>query len=448
MTGQPSIGKAKEGKELIKLALPLIANNVAIMGMSTTDTIMAGRISALDLGAIGVGGGVWSIVFIFGLGTLLALSPIVAQKFVSSSPDSVGPYTQQSFWLGLVLAAGLFVLLQSSEVFVRVFGLEPGLIPKTAGYLQAIAFGLPAIYAFLTLRFTSEGIGKTQPIMWIALATLILNGIFNYVFMFGKLGVPAMGAVGCGWASALAMWCQFLMMLAYVKKHPGYRPLKIFENFRGPNPVLLKELVALGVPIGFTVLAEVGLFGGASILMGTLGVFEAAAHQVAINYAAMTFMVPMGITAAITIRVGHALGREQHANARQAGLVGIVLCGAFMAFAALMLIIFKHGIVSLYTDDPQVTAIALSLLTVAAFFQISDGLQVGAMGALRGFKDTRTPMVISVISYWVIGFPMAYVFGVYLAMGPKYVWWALVAGLSTAAILLGYRFHRISKFKL
>ena len=445
MITQPSIGKAQESKELIKLALPLIANNVAIMAMSTTDTIMAGQISPVDLAAIGVGGGVWSIVFIFGLGTLLALSPIVAQKFVSASPDSVGPYTQQSFWLGLVLAAGLFTLLQFAEHFVKAFGLEPGLVPKTAGYLQAIAYGLPAIYAFLTLRFTSEGIGKTQPIMWIALVTLVLNGIFNYIFMFGKLGVPAMGAVGCGWASALAMCCQFLMMFIFVRRNRSYAPLKIFENFRGPNPVILKELVTLGVPIGLTVLAEVGLFGATSILMGTLGVFEAAAHQVAINYAAMTFMVPMGITAAITIRVGHALGREQNANARQAGLVGIGLCGAFMAFAALMLILFKNAIVGLYTDDSQVTVIALSLLTVAAFFQISDGLQVGAMGALRGFKDTRTPMIISVIAYWLVGFPMAYIFGVHLNMGPRYVWWALVAGLSTAALLLGYRFHLISK---
>ncbi|MEM7281207.1 MAG: MATE family efflux transporter [Pseudomonadota bacterium] len=444
MTNHPTIGKVQESKELIKLALPLVANNVAIMGMSTTDTVMAGRISALDLAAIGVGGGFWSIVFIFGLGTLLALSPIVAQRFVSQAPESVGPYTQQSFWLAQCLAILLFVLLQFSDRLVVVFGLEAELIPKTGGYLKAISFGLPAIYAFLTLRFTSEGIGKTQPIMWMALITLILNGVFNYIFMFGKLGMPAMGAVGCGWASALAMWCQFFFMLIYVSRNRDYKPLKIFENFRLPDPVLLKELVALGVPIGLTLLAEVGLFGATSILMGGLGIFEAAAHQVAINYAAMTFMVPLGITAAITIRVGHALGRSQSANARQAGIVGIAICGLFMACAALLLIIFKETIVSFYTDDPQVVVVALTLLTVAAFFQISDGLQVGAMGALRGFKDTRTPLAISVVAYWLIGFPMAYVFGVILAMGPQYVWWALVAGLSTAALLLGYRFHRIS----
>ena len=442
----PNINITQEARELIKLALPLIANNLAIMGMSMTDTVMAGRISATDLGAIGVGSGFWNIVFILGLGILLALSPIVAQRYVSEGPESVGQYTQQSFWLGLGLAISFFVVLQFSDVIVRAFYLAPELMPLTAGYLKAIAWGFPAIYGFLTLRFTSEGIGKTVPIMWIALNSLVLNAVFNYIFMFGKLGFPAMGAVGCGWASALAMWCQFFIMLLYVRRSPAYQPLMIFKKFRLPNLGLQKELLNLGVPIGFTLLAEVGLFGATSILMGSLGIFEAAGHQVAINYAATMFMVPLGITAAITIRVGHALGRKQAVNARQAGLVGIVICGVFMAFSATMLIALRETVIGFYTQDPDVISVALSLLTVAAFFQISDGLQVGAMGALRGFKDTRTPLIISVFSYWIIGFPMAYVFGVKLRLGPEYVWWALVAGLSAAALMLGYRFHRISRY--
>lgn len=434
-----------EIRSLIVLALPLIANNVALMAMSTTDTIMAGQISAEDLGAIGVGGGFWNIFFIFGLGILLALSPIVAQRYVSEAPNTVGSYTQQSFWLGFFLACVLLTLLQFSGYLVRYVDIDPELVPKSVGYLKAIAWGLPGIYGFLTLRFTSEGIGKTSPIMWMALLGLILNVVFNYIFMFGKLGFPAMGAIGCGWASALTMWCQFFVMLWYVNRTRDYQPLNIFSNFKRPNLAIQKELLALGVPIGLTLLAEVGLFGASAILMGVLGKYQAAGHQVAINYAATMFMVPLGITAAITIRVGQAIGKKEMDHARQSGIVGIIICTVFMGISATVLILFRELIVGFYTRDAAVIQVAFGLLTVAAFFQVSDGIQVGAMGALRGFKDTRMPLIISVVAYWVIGFPMAYLLAIHYDMGAQYVWWALVAGLSFAALMLSYRFHLISR---
>jgi len=430
------------------LAGPLIANNLALAGMNFADTVMAGRLGAIDLAAVAVGNGVWMVVFLFGLGVLMGMSPVAAQYFGAGQKPEVGRALRQCLWLSQVLALVLFVMLRQAGHLLAAIGIDVEILPKTIGYIDAISFGLPAMYAFLVLRFTSEGIGHTKPIMLIAIVGLFINVLFNYLLMFGKLGFPRLGAVGCGYASAISMWLMFSGMLIYVRRHSIYRKFELFTAFDWPRRDGLRELLGLGLPIGLSVLSEAGLFSAVALLMGTLGASIVAAHQIAINYAATMFMIPLALHSATTIRVGQAVGGAQIRIARVAGFVGIGLCGVVMLVSAILLLIFGRQIAAFYTVDLEVQQIAVALLFVAAVFQVSDGLQVGAAGALRGFKDTRVPMFINVFSYWVIGFPLAWVLGIHLRLGPQSVWAGLVAGLTVSAILLNIRYAAISKSAL
>lgn len=435
----------RELKKLLPLAGPLVANNLALAGMNFSDTVMAGRLGAIDLAAVAVGNNVWIVVFLFGLGVLMSMSPVAAQYFGGGRVSEVGRAMRQGLWLSQLLALLLFLVLRQSGHLLAAIGIDPEILPKTNGYIAAISLGLPAIYAYLCLRFTSEGIGHTRPIMLIAIFGLLINVLFNYLLMFGKLGFPRLGAVGCGYASAISMWLMFTGMLLYVKRHHLYEKFELFSKFEWPSRDGQRELLGLGLPIGLSVLSEAGLFSAVALLMGTLGATIVAAHQIAINYAATMFMIPLALHSATTIRVGQAAGGSQMELARFAGFVGIGLCGAVMTVSAILMLIFGQQIAAFYTIDPQVRELAVALLFIAAIFQVSDGLQVGAAGALRGFKDTRIPMAINIFSYWVIGFPMAYIFGIGLRLGPQSVWIALVVGLTLCAILLNLRYAAISR---
>lgn len=435
----------RELRRLLPLAGPLVANNLALAGMNFADTVMAGRLGALDLAAVAVGNGVWMVVFLFGLGVLMGMSPTAAQYFGAGKSTEVGRAMRQCLWLSQALALCLFVLLLQAGHLLAAIGIDPQILPKTRGYINAIALGLPAIYAYLTFRFTSEGIGHTRPIMLIAIVGLIVNVLFNYLLMFGKLGFPRMGAIGCGYASAISMWVMFAGMFIYVRRQRLYQQFDLFRSFEWPRIVGQRELLSLGLPIGISVLSEAGLFSAVALLMGTLGATIVAAHQIAINYAATMFMIPLALHSATTIRVGQAVGGAQPELARFAGFVGIGLCGGVMLISAAMMLIFGDQIAAFYTIDPEVRRVAIALLFMAAVFQVSDGMQVGAAGALRGFKDTRIPMLMNFFSYWIVGFPLAYMFGIVLDMGPQSVWAGLVAGLTVCAVLLNVRFAAISR---
>jgi len=436
------------GIRLLVLAGPLIANNLAIAGMGFADTVMAGRLGTRDLAAVAVGGSVWMVVFLFGLGVLMAMSPTAAHAFGAGRDTEVGVYTRQCLWLSQVLAVVLMLVLTRADAVLSAVGVDPAVIPLTAGYLDAIAWGLPAMYAYLSLRFMSEGVGWTRPIMYVAVLGLVVNVLGNWVFMYGKLGFPAMGAVGCGVASAVSMWAMFALMAVYVGTQRRYRRFGLAARFDPPDASRLRDLLALGLPIAVSVVSEAGLFSAVAVLMGTLGATVVAAHQIAINFAATMFMIPLAVHSALTIRVGHALGRGDPELGRRIGIIGIIICGGLMTVSALLLLLFRADIAAFYTGDAEVLPLAVSLLTMAMIFQISDGLQVGAAGALRGFKDTRVPMMINFACYWLAAFPAAWYLGVELALGPQAVWIALIIGLSLTALFLNLRFRSVSRRRL
>jgi len=435
-----------EVRALLRLAGPLIVNNLSIAGMQFADAVMAGRLGAEALAAVAVGGSVWFLGFTVCLGLMMALSPIAARYYGAGEPEMIGRYTRQGLWLAVVLGLTLFTLAQFFvEPALSFLGIDPGFRELTIDYVRAIMFGAPAICAFLAFRFTTEGIGFTRPIMYTSLFALVCNVFLNWVLMYGKLGAPAFGAVGCGMASAITMWLMVFIMGAYVRLSPVYRPLRIFDHMPPIRMPVLRKIFSLGVPIAVTITAEAGLFSAVSILVGTRGADITAAHQIALNFAATMFMIPLALSAATTVRIGHALGSGNALAARVAGMTGIATCIVFMAGSAAFLLLFRDVVVGIYTNDPSVSRIAISLLLMAAIFQIADGVQIGAAGALRGYKDTRMPMVINTFSYWVLGFPLAYMAAITFQAPPAYIWAGFVLGLTVAAVLLTARFNSLSR---
>jgi len=438
-----------EVRALARLAGPLIVNNLSIAGMQFADAVMAGRLGAEALAAVAVGASVWFLCFTVCLGLMMAISPITARHFGAGDMAMIGRYTRQGLWLALALG---LILISMVHLFVdpvlTFIGIDAEFRQMTIGYAEAIIYGAPAITGFLAFRFTTEGIGFMRPIMYTSLFALTCNVFLNYVLMYGHFGVPAFGAVGCGIASAITMWLMFFMIGCIVYFHPVYAPLKIFERVSPLRMPVLKEIMKLGMPIGITITAEAGLFSAVSILVGTRGASITAGHQIALNFASTMFMIPLAFSSAITVRIGHALGAGNPAGARVGGLTGILMCMLFMSGSAAFLLLFRDAVVDLYTNDASVQAIAISLLLMAAVFQIADGVQIGAAGALRGYKDTKMPMVINMFAYWALGFPLAYMAAITFRAPPSYIWAGFVLGLSVAAILLTIRFLKISRNQL
>lgn len=439
----------EELRALLTLAGPLIVNNLSIAGIHFADAVMAGRLGAETLAAVAVGGSIWFFGFTIALGILMAISPIAARHYGAGNPELIGRYTRQGIYFGLIIALALILLF---HFFVGgaldAIGIDPEFRGLTEGYVHSIMWGAPGIFIFLALRFTTEGIGVTKPIMYASVSSLFINVFLNWVFMFGNLGAPALGAVGCGIASATTMWLIMIGLIAYMWRSKKYVPLKIFSRVGTIRPETIKEILWLGVPIAVMITAEAGLFNAVSVLMGTRGADIAAAHQVAINFAMTTFMIPLALSSAITVRVGQALGAGNPEAARFSGAIGIATCAIFMTCSATVMLLFRDTVVLIYTNDPAVRSIAVSLLLAAAIFQIGDGVQIGAAGVLRGYKDTRFPMVINLFAYWVLAFPLAYMAAVTYKAAPVYTWGAFIVGLSVAAVLLSWRFVKISQAEL
>lgn len=426
------------------LAGPLIVGQLTSFGMNFVDTVMAGRIGTVDLAAIAIGSSIWAAGFLFVLGVLLAVSATVSQLDGAGRGRQAGEFTRQALWLGVGLAVLLYVAVRSAEPLMRLINVAPEVIELSMAYLRAISWGAPALCGLLVLRFFSEGTGYTRPTMYIGLLGLACNVPLNYVLMFGKLGLPAMGAVGAGWATAIVFWVQLFVLAGWIAWRPRYSPYGLFEQFSRPNPREILATLKLGLPIGIMVFLEGGMFVGTALLIGTLGAVPVAAHQVAMNWAGLMFMVPVGLSGAITVRVGNAIGRSDPEGARRAGLVGMLIALTFGLISAAFMLAFPGLIVGFYTSEPEVAALAVSLLFFAAFFQVADCLQASAAGALRGLKDTRVPMVYSVIAYWMVGLASGWFLTFRLDWGPTGMWIGIITGLSVAAILLGSRFLRLS----
>src|SRR5579872_5139943 len=449
----------REALALLTLGGPIIAAQLAQISMSFVDTVMAGQLSAQDLAAVAVSVSLWMPICVFGMGVLMSVSPTVAHAFGAGRMNEIGGHVRNGLWLSQMVGLVSFVLVRSCSPALTWLNIDPAIVPIATGFLDAISWGIPAISAFVVLRGFSEAVSKTRPVMLISLVGLCSNIAGNYVFMHGKLGMPRLGAVGCGLASALTMWIMLASLALWILLDRYYRPFAVFAPIqwkhlhdsalpRGgwmPQFRQLWRLAKLGSPIGVCLFMEGSMFATVSLLMGRLGADVVAGHQIALNVASVTFMVPLGISIAITVRVGQAMGRGQVVDARRSGLVGSGLAVGFMSLAALVMAMFPKLIAAIYTSDPSVHSMAVTLLVMAAVFQIFDGLQVAGAGALRGLKDTAIPMCITLVAYWGLGLPLGIFLGVHQARGPQALWIGLIMGLTAAGVLLNARFVLLTR---
>lgn len=429
----------------LHLAWPLVLGQLAGVLMTFVDTVMAGRLSAEALASVAAGAAMWHTVMLAGMGVLLAVSPSVAHFDGAGQRERIGPLVRQALWIALalsVLTGGLYFiagpLLQALEI-------DPSLHETILGYLGALMWGAPAMYAFLALRFLCEGMEISRPVMYFGFIGLAVNVVANYSLIYGHWGMPKLGAVGCGYATSAVWWTELIGLIIYIGRHRRLAPLEVFRRFDWPDPRQLRGLARLGLPIGFSFFVEVSMFAGVALLMGSISAIAVAAHQIAINVASTTFMVPLGISLATTVRVGNALGRGDAVAARRAGWIGLSMAVSTQVLSALVLVLLPRFIAGIYTADEAVLGIAVQLLLMAAIFQLSDGLQVAAAGALRGLKDTRGPMIVTVVSYWLIGLPFGYWLCFNREFGPRGLWIGIIGGLTVAGVLLTLRFARLSR---
>ncbi|MDH3744422.1 MAG: MATE family efflux transporter [Acidobacteriota bacterium] len=436
---------SSHARETLRLAAPLIIGQVATVAMGFVDTLMAGRRDAVSLAAIAVGGSLWGTLTYFIHGVLMALPPTVAQLRGSGRTIKIASWTWQTFWLGQALALLSILILYNAEGILALVGIQPEIVPLTGRYLKALCWGMPPLCAYLALRFLSEGLAYTRPSMYLGVMGLGVNVVANYALIYGRWGFPELGAVGCGYATSLVFGIQFLGMLIPVVRQKRFRSLDLLSGRELPRWPELRALLRLGLPMGTSIFIEASFFTSIALLMGSLGTTIVAGHQVAINFAALAFMVPLGLSLAITVRVAEAVGAGETSDARRAGQVGVGLALCTQLLSASVMLAVPGLIVAIYTRDPAVAEIALGLILLAAIFQIPDGLQVSAAGALRGLKDTRVPMVVTLISYWLVGLSLGYFLGIRLGNGAKGLWVGVIAGLSCAAVMLVWRFHRLSK---
>lgn len=415
------------------------------MGLNVTDTIMAGNLSAVDLAGVAVGNALYHPVTLFGMAILVAINPVASQYLGARKFDEIGKSARQTLWLIGFLTIPSFLVIRNLDVVMFWTGVDPEIIPRAAEYLKAISWGIPGLLVFAGLRYFSEGLAITKPAMYIAFLMLLLNIPADYILMYGKFGLEPMGAKGTGYATTIVQICGGIAMIIFTASYRSFKRFHIFARTKGPDWTYIRELLRVGLPNGISSSMEVMLFAAVSVLMGTLSVTASASHQVALNIAATVFMIPFGLSMAISQRVGLAVGQGSIENARFRGFLGTIVCTLIMTFTAILIFSIPEVIVGIYTNDPEVMALAVSLIFYAGLFQISDGLQVGGFGALRGLKDTRMPMVFNFISYWLIGFSVGYYLGIVRDIGPGGLWIGLISGLSVAAVLHNTRFHLMTR---
>ena len=426
------------------IAGPLVLAQLAQNGMSFVDTIMVGRLGGGALAGMALGAIVFHMTYLFSMALVMSVSPLAAQAVGGDEPRRAAVVARHGLLLAVAISVPAAIWVYLAGPLLGFLGQDPVVVAGATEYLRAVALGLPGAVVLVALRGFLEGHGTTRPIMAVALLGVLFNITGNEILIFGRLGAPALGLVGAGYATALTYTLMAVVLVVYVGRR--YRAEPVFSHWRLIEWPLMRELLAVGWPIALTLGFEVGLFSAASLVMGYFGDAPLAGHQVAMQTVSMTFMVPLGIGIATGIRVGQAAGRGDAAGVRRAGWAGIAVAGSFMVLSSAVFLTAPRAIVGIYLDlelaaNAPVIAYAVMFLALGGVFQIFDGVQVAAVGALRGLKDTRVPMYITLLAYWLVGMPIGLLFAFVADLGPRGMWFGLVISLVVAAVLLTNRFR-------
>ncbi|MDN5216604.1 MATE family efflux transporter [Fulvivirgaceae bacterium BMA12] len=435
-------------KKNFSLAYPVMLSQMGQVMVGVADSVMVGRVGVEPLAAASLSNSIFGVIMMFGIGVSYAITPLVAQADGAGDHRENAILLKHGLFVNMSVSVVLFLLLMTATQVMHLLNQPEEVVALAVPYLTIIACSLLPFMLFQTFRQFCEGLSLTQPPMYITLAANLLNIALNYIFIFGKLGLEPMGLVGAGWATLISRILMGLGIVGYVwlaqrfKQHlTGFSLVKIAMG-------RIKKLLNLGIPAGLQFIFEVGAFATAAVMAGWLGAEPLAAHQIAINLSSISYMMATGISAASTIRIGNQMGRKNIPMLIKAGRSSFIMGASFMAFCGLVFIIGKNVLPALYIDEQSVVIIAASLLVIAAFFQISDGLQVVALGTLRGMEDVKIPTLITLVAYWVVGLPTSYLLGFPGQFGIQGIWYGLLIGLSLSAIMLLLRFHFLTKEKL
>ncbi len=459
-----------EAKRLIRLGVPIFIAQLSGMGMSLVDTIMTGQASAVDMAAVAVASSIWNPISLFGVGVLLAISPLSAQ-LVGENKEAEAPHLmRQGIWVAALLSLALMLLFYELSTHMGLFKMEDRLVELSGGYLRAVMWGLPFFYLFISIRGFIEGYSMTKPAMVIAILALLLNIPVNYILIYGHFGFPAMGAVGCGVATSLCYAFMGVSMVIYVCKAQKFKHLgRLFRPLFSGSPtahvlegspslqinhgrfdkVIMKRIFRIGFPGALAMLFEITLFAASALAIAPLGTAIVAGHQVASSVAHTLFMIPLSIGITTTICIGHYLGAGQYVHGRYTAWTALILGFCIAIGSALFMYFARQTIVMLYNDEPAVVNLATTLLIYAASFQIVDSLQMVSLGVLRGYNDTRIISFISFVGYWIIGFPLGYILchkdWIVPPMGAAGFWTAFIIALTFCCICYFRRILHLHK---
>ncbi|HLF33139.1 MAG TPA: MATE family efflux transporter [Cyclobacteriaceae bacterium] len=432
-------------KKSFLIAYPVMLSQLGQVSVGIADSIMVGRIGKEPLAGASLGNSIFVIFLTFGIGVAYGITPLVAQADGEGNHRRIINILKHGVLVNSLAAVALLSILIPINFMLGHFNQPEEVVVLTRPYLLIISLSIIPFMFFQSFKQFTEGLSFTRQSMTVTIIGNLINIALNYILIYGKLGFPSLGLTGAGIATFISRFYMAFAMGGYVYFGMRFKVYRQYFKFGGYDRRLVRQILSIGLPSGMQFVFEVGAFSMAAIMMGWLGTVSLAAHQIAINLSALTYMMATGIATATTIRVGNQYGRNDIPLMRRMGFIGFSMGGLFMSFNAIIMIIFREKLPALYIGDPEVIRMASSLILVAALFQISDGIQVVGLGALRGMSDVRIPTLFTLIAYWILALPIGYITGILLNMGPLGIWWGLWGGLTTAAVLLLWRFNRISK---
>lgn len=434
-----------ETRQLLHVAWPVILGQLGHVTVGVADSAMIGQTGTLPLAAAAFANSLFVIPLVFGIGVAYGITPLVANADGQGDRDRVGRLLSQGLLINSLLSIALMAVLWLIKPLAVHMGQDPEVITLALPYLGLLILGLFPLMLFLSLKQFAEGLSDTRPAMLISLGANVVNVVLNYVMIYGYWGFPAMGLMGAGYATLISRVLMALSMYLYMALHPRFEIYRAELLPRRFEIARIRRILALGIPSGLQYIFEVGAFATAAVFIGQLGALPLAAHQIAISLASISYMAASGIGAAATVRIGNAQGRKDAEGIRRVGVVALFLVCIIMTLAGLTFALGNRFFPALYNSDPEVILLSAQLLIIAVFFQLSDGIQVVGLGLLRGLTDVRLPTFITFFSYWMIALPLSYVWGLHFAGGVGAIWISLAIGLTLSAVLLLYRFHRLSR---
>lgn len=430
-------------KSIMALAIPIFGSQIAQSAMGVTDTIMAGKYASQDLAAIGVASGLFIPLMLLLVGTLIAVLPITAQAFGADKHQEIRGVGQSAIAVGMIMAIPIAIILNNSGSILNWMGISGSVSKIAEDYLLVMIFALPALVIFQVLRGLCESSNKPMPVLIISIIGLILNIPLNYIFIYGKLGLEPMGAVGSGYATMICQWAMTIGLIIYIKTSPLEQIKIMFSKFIKPDKKQTVDIIKIGLPIGAAIFISSSVFTTVALMIGSMGTTVIAGHMIAMSFSGVVFIIPLSISMALTVKVAYSVSKNNTLDTQIISRTGIILGAIIAIICSILIFLFAGNIVRAYSNDIEVQVLAIVLIKLAAIYQIPNAIQLNISGVLRGYKDTKSLLLISLIAFWIVGVGSGWILANKFNFGVFGFWYGLIAGLTLAAVLTILRLFHI-----